>query len=618
MIDIIILFILTYLLADYVLDYEDPKFTATLFLVFYILYTKIPIGSGDLGIKFSAEYYVKTIFTQIYNWATVENTETIAYPKIKSNFVHKFKHYKNSQKKRTSHQFLASCPIDIFNNNNEFVFIGGGEDQHDALLEYQKGSLFNLMKSTPSLKNMISDEKSATYSAVSFDMTGNGKNDLLVARQNGVILYHNKSYIDHKGKKIIKFIKQTILGADKFRDSSPISLSIGDYNLNGKPDIYISQFTYPSKLKPFQYNNNNHWRKNILLENVTHYNDNNNNNSEEFSQYNDNLLFVDVTDKKKIGGTQNTFTSAFIDLSNSGRLDIVSANDTGKIEIFKNIVDSNGSTTFKRMITDFPYGFWMGLAVGDINNNGKLDIFSTNLGQDVPLPSHGSNKGTRGNTKTGLKSHETLTHNHIMLVNNTINTKSYVFENMSKNLNLSKDGIGWGCVFEDITLNGNVDLIYAQNYVDMPSIKNYNGAVYLNTHGKFKKTSMMKNNSNGHTPMFCNLRGKIKDLIWINVHGEVHGYMNHNKYNNNFISINVPRTISYLNCTIKIHMKNNDIMTRQNIIGGIGLSGDQSSLMTFGLGKKNIDSVKKIVLSTIYNKTYQLLDKVKLNDTLIL
>ncbi len=128
----------------------------------------------------------------------------------------------------------------------------------------------------------------------------------------------------------------------------------------------------------------------------------------------------------------------------------------------------------------------------------------------------------------------------------------------------------------------------------------------------------MTNYNYAHTPMFCNLRGKIKDLIWVNIHGDLVGYMNSNFFNNNFFSINVPKCINYLNCTVKVYMNNGDIMTRQNIAGGIGLSGDQSGLMTFGLGKNDLSSVNKVVLSTLNGNDIDLTKKIKLNDVMIL
>lgn len=239
MIDLIILFILTYLLADYVLDYEEPKFIALLYIFFFIVYTKLPVGWGDLGIEFTLDYYVNIFFTQIVNlFKNPDTMDELNYPRINSNFAHNYKYFGKPQKTRTSHQFLASWPIDIFNEKLEYAFIGGGEDQHDALLRYRGGKLVNIMKGNEDLQNILSDKRSATYSAVSFDMNGDGKYDLLVARQNGVVLYHNRSYVSKSGERLFRFHKQVLLGQDTFRDSSPVALSIGDYNLSGRPDIY--------------------------------------------------------------------------------------------------------------------------------------------------------------------------------------------------------------------------------------------------------------------------------------------------------------------------------------------------------------------------------------------
>jgi hypothetical protein len=558
------------------------------------IYTQISFGASNLGIGFTLQYYVSILMTQIYNlFFDSTNKKQYQYPKITSNFIHQYSGYNLKQTDRTSHQFLASCPIDIFNENREYLFVGGGENQDDALFHYQNNKLINIMNSSFN----ISDKSSATYSAFALDMNNNGMIDLVVARQNGIFIYENNSVIDNNNNKIIKFRKISVLNNKSFIDSSPISICACDIENNSKPSIYISQFTYPSKLKPFQFNNIEHWKKNILMENLGDYN------------------FIDSTRKYNLEGNQNTFTSSFIKLKN--KILLISANDTGKIEFF---IKNDNQTQFEQVKTNLPNGFWMGLAIGDINNNGKLDLFATNLGQDIPLPVHGSNKGTRGNEKTGLKDDQILTHDHLLLTDIEYFSK---LKNMADKYNIGKGGIGWGCVFEDFSLNGYLDLFYAQNYVDMQSLKKYEGGVYFNDNNinnfdgiNYVKIGGLENNEFGHTPIFCNFNGLLKDLIWINVHSKIHGYQNSNVLNNNFISINIPRITKYMNCEIKF--ENNGVkMIRHNIIGGIGLSGDQSGLFTFGIGKSKLVN-QKMVITLKNNQTIDVTNKIKINDTIYL
>ena len=228
---------------------------------------------------------------------------------------------------------------------------------------------------------------------------------MIVCRQSGVYIYINN------GLKNLKFIKKKIYGP--FIDSEAIGIAIGDYNKNKNADIYISKFTKANKLLAFQFNNSGHYRTNILLENQG------------------NLIFKDVTNKTKSAGNQNTFTSIFVDLG-SGFPDLVLSHDTGKIEILKN----NKGESFQSIDMDLPYGFWMGIAIGDYNNDGNLDFFFTNVGDTLPLTKTG---GLRGDiNKGGLKNDQVLTNKHLMIRNKG----NYNFENVSDKINVADYGFG--------------------------------------------------------------------------------------------------------------------------------------------------------------------------------
>jgi len=192
-------------------------------------------------------------------------------------------------------------------NDNNYIFIGGGDQQDDVLLLYNT--------ETKKFDNVISEynisDKSATYSAVSIDIDGDGLNDLVVGRENGVTLYKQT-----KGKK---FKKIPILGK---KDKVPLGLSISDFNKDGRPDIYVSYFTPKSKYRGTVFNDPSHSRTNVLLKNT--------------SKGKKDLSFEDVTVKTKSGGKYNTFSSAWVDLNNDTYPDLVLANDSGEIEILKN------------------------------------------------------------------------------------------------------------------------------------------------------------------------------------------------------------------------------------------------------------------------------------------
>ena len=334
---------------------NNKKFIITIIIII-ILITGLIIYDNFRSHDYpmSLNYLIRILFNEIKNIVTKQKYKSIIYQKIDTPYNRIFKYKGLPQKNRKNTPFAGSAVI--YMNNKEYVFVGMGEGQDDLLLEFKNNKLINKIANT----NISSKE--VTNAAASFDMNNNGKTDIIVARPSGVYIYINNGHM--------KFEKKKIYGP--FQNSEPLSIAIGDYNKNQLPDIYISRFIKAEKLLAFQFNNPSHIVTNILLENKG------------------NLKFEDVTNKTGAAGYQNTFTSIFIDLG-SGQPDLLLANDTGKVELLKN----NKGKFISEKISD-NNGFWMGIGVGDYNNDGFFDLFFTNVGNTLPLTDSG---GIRGNIK---------------------------------------------------------------------------------------------------------------------------------------------------------------------------------------------------------------------------
>lgn len=88
--------------------------------------------------------------------------------------------------------------------------------------------------------------------------------------------------------------------------------------------------------------------------------------------------FVDVTKEAGVGTTGWTLAVAAGDFNDDGNVDLVSANDFGRKVLYRN----NGNGTFTDIakesgVLDFSGG--MGVAFGDVNDDGALDLYFANI-----------------------------------------------------------------------------------------------------------------------------------------------------------------------------------------------------------------------------------------------
>jgi len=237
-----------------------------------------------------------------------------------------------------AHGFAGGAIIDIDGDGVQEIFVGGSARQPDALFSYQNGEFKNIIEGTG-----LSNVEEGTYGALSIDIDHDGNTDLLIARDSGVYLYTNRE----------KSFSETKIEFTLEEAAIPLSISAGDINKDGFIDLYISTFINAANFKTATFNDPTHKKANIMLLN------------------NGDNTFQDVTVSSGLEFKQNTFLSSFVDLNNDGWLDLVVAPNTDRVRIYKNLRDS----TFEEMPPPTVYGFWMGMAVGDVDNDGDMDLF---------------------------------------------------------------------------------------------------------------------------------------------------------------------------------------------------------------------------------------------------
>ncbi|MGE0644403.1 MAG: CRTAC1 family protein [Nitrospira sp.] len=437
-----------------------------------------------------------------------------------------------------THPFTGASVIDINGDGTFEVFVGGGEGQRDALLSYRNGRLMNIEQGT-GLSN-----GSATYGSTAIDMDADGDTDLIVARENGVYLYLNDG-----GR-----FQERPIPVNLPVDSVPFSVAVSDIDHDGDGDLYISVFVNAKKFRSATFNDPMHAKPNRMLLN------------------NGDLTFTDITESSGTASKQNTFLSVFVDLDSDGWQDLVVSQNTGAVEVFRNMRDR----TFQPIATKSEFGFWMGLAVGDIDNDGDQDLFFTNVGRSIPLFL----------TSGDLYSNQRHTHDWMLWRNDG----DFRFTDVTDEYGLRGEGFAWGAVFEDLNLDGQLDLLVAQNYIKWPVHKWFklSGRTYLQSNGNSEHTLRhtptlgIENSHFGQSPLIVDLDGDGRqDLLWLNINGPIRAFLNTTA--GNYVTIVVPDTVANIGTRISIETDQGTGYTR-TVVGSVGMLTDQTPELSFGLG----------------------------------
>jgi len=294
-------------------------------------------------------------------------------------------------------------------------------------------------------------------------------------------------------------------------------------------------------------------------------------------QNNGDQTFADVTESAGLSYVHNTFQAVFVDIDNDGYLDLVVAHDTGEVRTYKNI-DGTKFQLRENPITG-KYAYPMGIAVGDYNNDGNIDFFFSNTGSSVPTFL------ARGD----LSEEDTFIGEWILLRNDG----GFKFTDVAKEANVADFEFSWGAIFEDYNLDGLQDLVVAENYVDFPPHKLFKlpgrflvqraGGVY----SAVEDQAGVVNKNYGIAPLTSdfNLDG-YPDLLFSNLDGPFKAFVNEGG-DSNYIAIRFSETAKYAGSHVTVKKVDGSILSDVYVIGE-GLSSDQTSTITFGLGDDQI------------------------------
>jgi hypothetical protein len=266
----------------------------------------------------------------------------------------------------------------------------------------------------------------SSHIAAFADLDGDGWEDLILGGQ----VYRNM-----EGKRFVHQPIQPAIPMDA------LDVAVADYDCDGKVDLYLLRPSEPSS-GSWLSGRAGKPRSNRLWRNLG------------------NWKFEDVTEScgGVDGGGRSTFTALWLDANNDGLPDLYVTNEFGDGILYVN----QGNGKFREQpIVSQPTDFGtMGAAVGDIDNDGHIDIYCANMY---------SKAGARvmSNMRSDAYPHEIMSRMRRFIAGSQLhrNLGNLRFEQMGPKWQLA--GVGWayGPALVDLDNDGFLDIFATCGYV---------------------------------------------------------------------------------------------------------------------------------------------------------
>jgi hypothetical protein len=380
------------------------------------------------------------------------------------------------------------------------------------------------------------------------DIDNNGYSDLIVARESGIWLHKNNKGIFTTEK----------LDAPIRDDTTPLSIAIADINRDGYFDMYISGYI-----------------RNDLVEGQNIFNQEGYGGTSVMLLNNGDNSFSDITEASGLSFKHNTFQGIFVDIDNDGLEDLVVAHDTGQVRTWKNL----GNSTFRSMSNpnSGQSSYPMGIAVSDYNNDGRVDLFFSNVGSTAP------DFLVRGD----LRDEQILNKKWLMFENKG----DFNFTDVAQQRKVADYEFSWGAVFEDFNLDGLDDLVVSENYIGCPPHRfpflRLPGRFLLqNQDGEFAEvgaTAGIDNKYYSISPITADFnQDGAPDLVHINLKDKPRAFLSQ-RASNNYLKVKLADTVASIGAMVTVTRTDGSKLYKP-FISGEGLSSDQSHVLIFGLG----------------------------------
>lgn len=411
------------------------------------------------------------------------------------------------------------------------------------------------------------------------DYDNDGDSDLFITNYGDFKLFRNN------GDKTFSDVS-TIAFPDGIKDWWYGGSTWGDYDLDGDLDLYVAGYVdfsrrpqYTSLRFPMDFGG---------LPNT-------------FYRNNGDGTFTDITPELNIltDASRKSMQVVFHDFNDDGLPDLFVANDTDANGFYLN----RGDGTFK--IFSGPSGLSttdgsMGLALGDMNNDGMTDIVYTNYAAEVNTLAYlvDNNSSNDGNLKNAVFIH------------------SFDSPMVHK---LSWPNISWGPGLFDMDNDGDLDLFFANGHLNSVSGDNRQSNLLFENDGKgfYKDIS----NSSGilatgkrihRSAMFADYDNDGKIDMFITVNGQQiedgkgntifdvnqgRGILlqNRSKTKNNWIKVRLEGVQSNRDgFGTVVNIQSNNMNQKQSLVSGQGYFSNHAQELYFGLGNSDMVDIVEI------------------------
>ncbi|MFN0127430.1 MAG: FG-GAP repeat domain-containing protein [Verrucomicrobiales bacterium] len=275
--------------------------------------------------------------------------------------------------------------------------------------------------------------------ALLLDLDNDGDADLAVATRTAFLIMEN----DGKGKFALRERLSSV--------GMGYSPTAADYDLDGDLDLLVLRYAGEgSKIgdfpTPHPFHNARNGGANVLLQNQGGF------------------VFKDVTEECGLGveNYRFSFSAAWEDFDNDGRVDLYIANDFGPNQLFRNEGGSFVDVSAESGTQD--WGFGMSATWADYNRDGLMDIYVSSMfsgaGNQVIAQSDFNPSMSEETRRKYLK----------MVRGNSLlrNAGNGRFDDITDPMAEGFGGWAWGAKFADFNNDGWEDLYVANGYVSQP------------------------------------------------------------------------------------------------------------------------------------------------------